>query len=502
MSNLLAALRAATSDTNNAIAGLEAIARQVEAEKKSLTTQLSNLTTELQQLRFDPSKVKEFWDQPYAIVPKGKDEYFVIAPKFVNFQLGWLEKSVRGWNYFLVNRFMTWLSAMPQDLKDRFKFKPVLGAVVEGGEIQLPPEETDEAWKRYGKYCTKRCGPGRIKIKAGYEFKLLSEMIADGILPFKPKPVALSDLRESVASFKIREYQDEGWTRFKQTGAVGIFWPYGAGKTYFGMHACASLVGDKLIVVPSTTLVEQWTERIKKYMPEHAHEITVTTYNSAGNYLHREFVLVVFDECHRLPANTFAKMATLRAKYRIGLSATPYREDGRTELIFALTGYPVGMDWQALLDAGVVNKPTVTLYLCADEGAKKTRLDILMKETSKTLIYSYWLELGQDIAERYDIPFVSGATKNRLEIMQKYQAVCVSSVGGEGVSLPNLERVIEVGFQFGSRREEGQLMGRLFHSDVEEPEHIILMTDKELESYEKRLYAIQEKGFQIRMLRS
>lgn len=35
-------------------------------------------------------------------------------------------------------------------------------------------------------------------------------------------------------------------------------------------------------------------------------------------------------------------------KYRIGLSASPYREDDRTEYIFALTGMPVGIDWQDL----------------------------------------------------------------------------------------------------------------------------------------------------------
>jgi superfamily II DNA or RNA helicase len=74
-------------------------------------------------------------------------------------------------------------------------------------------------------------------------------------------------------------------------------------------------------------------------------------------------------------------------------------------------------------------------------------------------------------------------------------------VGGEGVSLPDLERVIEVGFLYGSRREEAQLMGRLFHSAEEEPEHIILMTEAELEAYEKRLYAIYEKGFRINIVR-
>ena len=61
--------------------------------------------------------------------------------------------------------------------------------------------------------------------------------------------------------------------------------------------------------------------------------------------------------------------------------------------------------------------------------------------------------------------------------------------------------MIEAGFQYGSRREEGQLMGRLFHSAEKEPEHVILMTDDELESYEKRLYAIYERGFRINIVR-
>ncbi len=43
-------------------------------------------------------------------------------------------------------------------------------------------------------------------------------------------------------------------------------------------------------------------------------------------------------------------------------------------------------------------------------------------------------------------------------------------------------------------------MGRLFHGK-EPGEHVILMTEKELELYEKRLYAIYEKGFHIRIVR-
>jgi len=53
---------------------------------------------------------------------------------------------------------------------------------------------------------------------------------------------------------------------------------------------------------------------------------------------------------------------------------------------------------------------------------------------------------------------------------------------------------------FGSRRQEGQRLGRLFHGK-EKGEHIILMTEKEFEDYNKRLYAITEKGFKLEIIR-
>jgi hypothetical protein len=39
------------------------------------------------------------------------------------------------------------------------------------------------------------------------------------------------------------------------------------------------------------------------------------------------------------------------------------------------------------------------------------------------------------------------------------------------------------------------------HSAKEEPEHIILMTEEEFENYQKRLYAITERGFRIEFVR-
>jgi len=39
------------------------------------------------------------------------------------------------------------------------------------------------------------------------------------------------------------------------------------------------------------------------------------------------------------------------------------------------------------------------------------------------------------------------------------------------------------------------------HATKQEPEHIVLMTEKEFENYQKRLYAITERGFRIEFVR-
>lgn len=118
----------------------------------------------------------------------------------------------------------------------------------------------------------------------------------------------------------------------------------------------------------------------------------------------------------------------------------------------------------------------------------------------KTIIFCDTISLGEKLSKLFEIPFVYGATNKRLEIIKESDVCVVSRVGDEGLSIPEIRRIIEIDFLFGSRRQEGQRLGRLFHGE-EKGEHIILMTEKEFEDYDKRLYAIYEKGFKIEIIR-
>lgn len=478
---------------------------EIEEKQKEYQDKVSNVSKITQITEgLNEEEFKNFIKEPYAVLPTGKqEEWFVAVPKFIRMNLGWLDHTTETFNIFRINKFMKWLGNIPQDIEKKFKFDTKLPLKVFDGTVLTGKQHQEETWNKYNKFLTSRQGVDKIKIKRGYEFKLLAQLISDGILPFMPRPIEQEDLR--VAEFKeplvLRDYQEEAWNRFLEVGAVGIYWAYSAGKTFFGLHAGGKIKGRKLVVCPTRTLVEQWQERIKKYIRnQDQNEWEVVTYHSFAKLTNKEYALVIFDECQHLPANTFSKFATLNTKYRVGLSATPYREDGRTDFIFALTGFPIGLSWDNLIELGVLEIPDIRCYIVSDWRAKENKLKELLQQDKKTIIFCDSISLGNRLSKDLGIPFVHGGTFKRIETIKEADVSIVSRVGDEGLSIAEIQRVIEVDFLFGSRRQEGQRLGRLFHGD-EKGEHIILMTEKEFEDYGKRLYAITEKGFKMEIIR-
>mgnify|MGYP000011623034 CR=1 FL=1 len=484
-----------------ALARLDRLIARLEEERERIKREFERRLEKLFCTRVDLSLLKEFLEEPYCILPKSKDEYYVIVPKWVNFQIGWLEHRTRSYNIFLINRYMQWITPIPQKLKEKLRFPEPLPLKVYDGYLLTGKAYQEEAWRRYRKYLSRREGEDRIKVKRGLEFQLVAKLIEDGILPFIPRPVDPNDLREVSLPFKLRPYQKEWWKHFLEKGAVGIYAPYATGKSLFGVYCLARVKGRKLVVVPTLTLKEQWLKRMQKLIPEYAHEVEIVTYRAYEKVRGKEWKLTIYDECHHLPANTYVRLATIKTAYRIGLSGSPFREDHREHYIFALTGFPLGVDWTYFVERGIVRKPLCKVYIVSSEKEKFRLLDELLKIPLKTVVFCDLIKLGEKISKRFGIPFVYGATKQRLEILRKAQVAVVSRVGDEGVSLPDIERVIEVAFLGGSRMQESQRFGRLMHALREEPEHIIIMTEKEYEQYHRRLYAIAERGFRIEVVR-
>jgi superfamily II DNA or RNA helicase len=152
---------------------------------------------------------------------------------------------------------------------------------------------------------------------------------------------------------EARYFQTEALRAWRDADGRGVVvLPTGAGKTHVAVLAIDAMRRSTLVVAPTLDLVRQWYDLLRATFPvpvgvvgggDHdVQPITVTTYDSA--YLHMEhlgarFGLVVFDECHHLPGPTYALSARLStAPYRLGLTATPERADGRDAELEALVG--------------------------------------------------------------------------------------------------------------------------------------------------------------------
>lgn len=507
--DLLQAMKELKESQKEMTEKINIVSEAIEQNQQQIERDIESAIDKILFGKINKEYLKPFLKEPYVILPaKKQNEYYVVVPKIFNVVLGWLERSTPSYNIFLVNKYMSWLSEIPQQLREKFRFESKVPARLIDGMLWVGEDRQDEAWNRYKKHLTRREGKDRLRVKKGHEFDLVAALVRDGTLPFEPQPLDKKDIRtpdrtkypDWLKDKMNLEYWRKAEKKFNEVGAVGIFWIFGTGKSFFGMDQCNRIKGNKLVVVDTRTLVEQWAERFREYTSIYD-EVEIVTYHSFHKVKNREWDLIVFDEIHRLPANTFSRFGTLKTKYRIGLSGSPHREDGREDLIFALSGFPISMDIQYLLERGIIKEPDIVLYIVRDLKEKNKKImELLVEVPIKTLVFCDSIDKGKRLSRMFGVPFIFGKTKNRMDIIRESDICIVSRVADAGVDIRNIKRVIEYDFLFGSRMQEAQRLGRVLHGKGK-GKHIILMTENEFEKYHKRLLAIYERGFKIDVIR-
>ncbi len=494
--------------------------------------QITRFALSLKTTTFKKEELKAFFDQPYYMYPvprknqKGeltgevrKDAWHLVIPRWIDAAFGWLVSQTASFNVFLVNKYMDWLGELPGEVKKQLGWKEALDLKLVGDHLQGPKEAITVALQKYKPFI-KRLDDQGILINPSRTFELLAALVKDGILPFTPKPVAAEDLvdppRVSTDFGEKRDYQMEAWKKFLQYSNVGVFFPPSTGKTWIGMWAAASLKGPHLIVVPTRVIQDQWLARLKAHTTlKDGEDYVICTYQSAIRQHADGFKtksglvpwsLVVIDEVHHLPADWFSKLALIKKKYGIGLSASPFREDGREDFIFAFSGFPVGLGWEYFRKLGLIRKPLAQLWIVKDVNRKIARIGDLLKGNKRTVIFADGIDFGKSIAARFKIPHIYGDTKeDRIKLIEdafakEPYALVGSRVLDEGVSLPAIERIVEVDWLGASRRQELQRFTRLLHSKEEtEGESHILMTENEYLRDHDRFYALYDKGFAVRV---
>lgn len=379
-------------------------------------------------------------------------------------------------------------------------------------------------------------------------------------------------LLESSASgrpFEVRDYQKMAVDAFHAGGDVRggsgvVVLPCGAGKTIVGIAAMAALGKQTLVLTTSTTSVEQWRREIldKTDLPEELvatytgeskeiAPVTVATYQIVtfrpkkdGDFPHfqlfnsRDWGLIVYDEVHLLPAPVFRATAEIQARRRLGLTATLVREDGREEDVFSLIG-PKKFDvpWRVLEQKGWIAEALcheVRLAMPAEArmeyataewrdkfrmasenpvkddivGALLERYD---RSEDRVLIIGQYLKQLRRIAERFDLPLITGQTSNteREALYARFRSgevrkLVLSKVGNFAIDLPDANVMIQISGTFGSRQEEAQRLGRILRpKDGSEPAHfytLISRDTREMDFAHHRQLFLTEQGYSYEIL--
>ena len=128
--------------------------------------------------------------------------------------------------------------------------------------------------------------------------------------------------------------------------------PTGSGKTVMALSLIALRRQPTLIIVHTKDLAYQWIDRIGTFLKIPGQEVGIIGdgKNKVGDQItialvqslyprareiYRKIGYLIVDECHRAPSRTFTEaVKAFDSKYMLGLSATPYRRDGLSKLIF------------------------------------------------------------------------------------------------------------------------------------------------------------------------
>ena len=399
---------------------------------------------------------------------------------------------------------------------------------------------------------------------APYYYSYVKTRLEENGLKVKEIELKIKDVEVNFKG-ELREYQKEALNTWLEKGSGVIALPTGAGKTVIGIAAITSVKKSALVVTFTKEQMLQWRDSILKFTDagrslvglfyseeKSIKPITVTTYHTAYRHMGEladKFDVLIIDEAHHLPADKFKLIALNSfASRRLGLSATPVREDGKHEELFKLMGGLIYFKTpQELIAKGYLapyeivqvrvdmtpqekleyNK-LLSKFRALAKGRKISQLLELVKKGDETaieaiktynelkkitnlaskkvekvkelvekekgnkiLVFTQYVEQAEEIARALNALLITGKmSKNERERVlsafknMKSGVLVLTTVGDEGLDIPDANVGIIV-TGTGSRRQFIQRLGRLLRpSDGKKAKLYELITKGTAEEYQ------------------
>lgn len=313
---------------------------------------------------------------------------------------------------------------------------------------------------------------------------------------------------DKINGIELRDYQLEAVEEFLKH-KVGILQiGTGGGKTEIAIELIRRLGLKTLFITHKKELLNQTKKRIENGLgikcgviasgEINSDIVTIATIQSLNRYKERlsfyfqtvQFVIV--DECHIIAARTFQKVLRCLSDthYRLGISATAFRDDGRDMLIEEGAGRIIyDLNASKLAEKGYVLKPKVIFYHTSSsmiEGStysedydmnvvnNEERNELIYKivdenKDKKILILTKQIEHGKKLQTNIEHVFhlYGGLSKSiREEGYKKFLdgdikvMIATLSIASEGLDIPDLDIIINAGANYGDVKSI-QIIGRV-----------------------------------------
>lgn len=272
----------------------------------------------------------------------------------------------------------------------------------------------------------------------------------------------------------------------------------GWGKTVFACAAMARMNCPTLVIVHKEFLLNQWRDRIAQFLPGakigivqqdrsefKGYSVAIAMVHSlVGDRDYGEDFwdwpgLVITDECHRTAAESWSRAHTrFRARWRLGVSATPRRKDGAEEVFLKQIGpviftsaeqrmkpkvRRVWTDFKLIqtptLNPDVISKNVLLKFMCSNAARNKMiaeqivlavvagRKPIVLSErlnhldTLEAMFKQLW-KTGQSTPVPTTGFYVGGMKEEELETAADAQVIFATrQFAEEGLDIPMLDSI-------------------------------------------------------------
>ena len=363
--------------------------------------------------------------------------------------------------------------------------------------------------------------PTKARITSGHR-AALKQILLDKGYPVKDfglideSPPFKIQLRSAFTPYP---HQLEAVEKFIALGNGVVDLPPGSGKTMIGVMATCKLQAWTLFITNRGNLCEQIKAEYLAHTDisssniatlhsgskdEFHKPVTIVTYSmlttSKKRYIKDIFKtkwgLIIFDECQHVPADVWRQSAEeIQAYRKLGLTATPVRENLKAEKeIFALIGPPIiSIGWIPMAEEGYISEAITYEVLVAMSPASKKdyntahsefqkiiaasvnseKINIVEKlleqhKDKQVIILSFYKENALKLSKKFGIQIVTGDTamSKREPIYDSFRRgeikqLILTSVGEDGVDLPNASVGINIDGLYGSRMGFSQRLGRI-----------------------------------------